>query len=162
MSKDNPKPITQNAIESMASKQGISVADFHVLSVLWMLEMMETEPDFMEEHGHAFLAKHRDGEETIIVHPFMRRLFSGDLKTVHGEDFGERASRSVGMEHRFLKQNLSRAFNMPTWDEACAELMVIESVIKHCPELQNEAAAIRALIEADKVLGNFCDAVEAA
>ncbi len=92
----------------------------------------------------------------------MHRLFSGDLKDIHGPTFGELASDHVNGEHRFLEGCLRRAFDQNSWEETISELMDIESVIRHCPALQNEANAIHTLIEAERALTNFSRAVRAA
>lgn len=99
--------------------------------------------------------------DRVEVHPFMARLFSGDLKAVHGATFGDHCSDHVDSEHMFLEGCLKRAFAQKSWEESLCELINLECVIRYCPELQNEAAAIRALIEAENVLGDFCRAVNA-
>ncbi|MDF7808721.1 hypothetical protein P4E94_14830 [Pontiellaceae bacterium B12219] len=100
-------------------------------------------------------------KKETVVHPFMERLFSADLRAVHGPTFGDLCSDSVEGEHHFLTLNLDRIFALNDWDHIFCSLMDLESVIRYCPKLKNEAGAIRALIEAEKVLGDFCRAVKA-
>lgn len=108
----------------------------------------------------------RDAESdtAIKVHPLMERLFSGDLKAVHGSTFGDRGSSEVECEHHFLKSCLQQIFYIKSefpWEDSISAFIGLESVIRHCPKLQNEAAAIRALLEAESVLSEFCYAVNA-
>jgi hypothetical protein len=94
------------------------------------------------------------------LHPFMERIFSRDLKAVHGSTFGDNGSEHVKPEHLFLRDCLKSAFNLSCWDDVICQLMAIEPAIRHCPTLCNEAGAIRALIEAEDTLGDFCRAVD--
>jgi len=92
----------------------------------------------------------------------MHRLFSGSLKTVHGPTFGDLASDDVGSEHHFMTTNLKRIFAMTDWEDSFSHLMSLETVIRHCPALKNEAAVIRSLLEAEQYLIRFSNAVNAA
>lgn len=161
--------IPTNPLAEFASDSGLHFGELNELALLTAVSIMNTSEspdkqpmDWLKE------ARQKQGplipsfpEEKTTVHPFMERLFSGDLRAVHGATFGDLASDHVDSEHHFLEDNLQRAFQQNTWDEAIGEMMTIESVIKYCPALQNEAAAIRALIEAERVLGDFCRAVNA-
>lgn len=162
--------IPSNPLAEFAANIGMHFGEVSELALLSAISIMNSSEfpdkkprDFLEElrqeHG-ALIPSFK--EEKTAVHPFMHRLFSGDLRAIHGPTFGDLASDDVGMEHLFLEQVLNQAFERKDWSETMCDLMAIESVIRYCPKLRNEAAAIQALIEAEKVIGDFCRAVNAA
>ena len=171
-----PKTISSTDLDAFATGKGYNMEEFTELALYWMMEMFEEDADFAKEDSHESLAGFREkygifnpcmiefGSSSIPktdVHPFMHRLFSGDLKSIHGEAFGELNSKDVHMEHRFLATAMEHALAQNSWDECISELMLIESVVRHCPMLQNEAAAIHTLIEAEEVLSDFGNSVNA-
>ncbi len=154
-------------LEKIGKSVGLSKEEIPGFCILWMMRMATDNPHYAREAAKEWKESKKDESLVDIphtkhpLHPFMQRLFSGDLKAVHGPTFGDLCGTDVGSEHHFLEQNIIRAFRQNTWDESIGELIGIESVIRDCPKLQNEAAAIRALVEAGDVLGDFCRAVNA-
>jgi len=147
--------------EAAAKEAGMSVADFNELALRWMVDMTKANPVFVRSECREFLEEQRNEKGAEVeLHPFMERLFSGDLRAVHGATFGDLSSDHVEPEHLFIRGCLESAFNLNSWEDTICQLMTMEPAIRHCPTLQNEAAAIRALIKAENVLGDFCRAVE--
>lgn len=172
-----PGIIHQSPLEAFAESESMTMNELAEAAILTATDMVKNS-EYPNQTPKDILCDYRFRQRLLIpeignenhtvhrteskVHPFMHRLFSGDLKAVHGPSFGDLCSDEVDGEHQFMEDNLKRAFAANSWEEACCDLMILESVIHHCPKLQNEAAAIRALIEAENVLGAFCRAVNAA
>jgi hypothetical protein len=161
--------LPSNPLAKFAADAGLSFDELNELALISAIDILNSS-EFPDSSPKKQLESYRLKQGQLIpsyrcdrveVHPFMARLFSGDLKAVHGATFGDLCSDHVGSEHHFLEGSLHRAFAEKNWEESICELINIESVIRHCPALQNEAAAIRALIEAERVLGDFCRAVNA-
>lgn len=172
-----PGVIRKSPLEAFAEAEGMTMNEMAEAAILTAMDLIygseypdKTPCDILQDYRRnrrLLLPEIGKGSEPQAapapeIHPFMHRLFSGNLRALHGADFGDRGSESVNDEHQFLEQSLTRAFSLKSWDEVICELMVMESVIRHCPALKNEAAALRSLIEAEKVLGDFCRAVDAA
>jgi len=163
---------------AMAEAEGMTLDEYTELGLLTAIAMLDesvytdVKPvDFLNgfrEEIRAFIpeigiGKTAEGSQNgTIVHPFMERLFSGDLRAIHGSDFGGVGSDSGREEHLFLAESLERIMGKASHDEIMSDLMLLESVIRHCPALENEAAAIRMLVESENVLGDFTRAVRAA
>ena len=149
-------------LEDLAKATGLEKEELPMFCVQWLLQVAQSEPQLAKESAQAWKESIGKGNANpgATPHPFMERLFSGDLRAVHGPTFGDLASEHVKSEHRVLRDLLKRAFKQD-WEEACCELMDAESIIRHCPALQNETAAIRTLLEAEKVLDDFCRSVDA-
>ncbi len=163
------KIIPLNPLAKFAADAGLNFDELNELALLSAINMLNSSEwpdstpkeeleDDRRKHGPLIPSFRCDRDK---VHPFMARLFSGDLRAVHGATFGDLGSDCVEGEHWFLEGCLERAFGKNSWDESICDLMNIECVIRHCPALQNEAAAIRALIEVERVLGDFSRAVNA-
>lgn len=160
--------IPSNPLADFAEEAGLSFSELSELALFTIFDLIENSV-FPGKQPIDLLHDDRQNQGPLIpsfqhdrvkVHPMMAALFSGDLKAVHGETFGDHSSEHVAPEHWFIRDSLKSAFNMKDWDHTICELMTIEPAIRHCPTLQNEAAAIRTLIEAERVLGDFCEAVD--
>ncbi len=162
------KLLPSNPLADFAADAGIRYGELNELALLTAINMLncseypDEQPkdileDYRREHGPLIPHFQHDRGK---VHPFMAALFSGDLKAVHGSTFGDLGSEHVLPEHMFIRDSLRSAFGLNNWDDTICQLMVIEPAIRYCPTLQNEAAAIRALVEAERVLGGFCSAVD--
>lgn len=160
--------IPSNPLAKFAADAGLNFDELNELALLSAINMLNSSEwpdstpkegleDDSRKHGPLIPSFRCDRTE---AHPFMARLFSGDLKAVHGATFGDRFSEHVAPEHLFIRDCLKSAFDLNDWDDTICQLMTIEPAIRHCPTLQNEAGAIRALIEAEKTLGDFCRAVD--
>jgi hypothetical protein len=161
--------IPSTPLADFASEAGLAFSELNELALLAAINRLNSSEypnkqprDLLEDDRREMgpLMPHFQ-HDRVKVHPFMAALFSGDLRAVHGATFGDLCSDHVDCEHIFLEECLQRAFDQNSWGECTSDLISIESVIRHCPKLQNEAAAIRALLEADRVLSDFCQAVKA-
>lgn len=159
--------IPSNPLARFATDAGLSFDELNELALLAAISIMNSS-EFPNERPVEILENYRREKKPLIpsflhdrsnVHPFMERLFSSDLKAVHGATFGDLGSQHVELEHLFIKDCLQRAFDAKDWEDAICQLIPIERIIRYCPTLRNEAGAIRALIEAEDVLGDFCRAV---
>ena len=169
--------ITQGLnLKSITKKTGISSEEFNELALYWMVEMFEHDEhgmadwreildDYRKNYGQS--SSHNivnNNAKQTEVHPFMQRLFSGDLEVLHEAKHRELTPENVKLEHVFISQALR---SMIDRQGACladimSELEGLELVIRHCPTLQPEAAAIRAMLEGEAILNGFCKAVDAA
>jgi hypothetical protein len=160
--------IPSNPLADFAAEAGISFSELSELALLATFDILKSS-EFPDAQPRDILENYRREKgplmphfqhDRVKVHPFMAALFSGDLKAIHGETFGDYGSDDVRPEHVFIRQSLKSAFELKYWDDTICQLMAIEPAIRHCPTLQNEAAAIRALIQAEDVLSDFCQAVD--
>lgn len=161
--------IPSDPLSKFTADAGLNFGELNELALLSAINILNTS-EFYEKQPKEMLEDDRREKGPLIpsflhdrveVHPFMARLFSGDLKAVHGATFGDLSSEHVAPEHLFFRDSLRSAFGLNNWEDTICQLMGMEPAIRYCPTLQNEAAAIRALIEAEHTLGDFCRAVDA-
>ncbi len=171
-----PGVIRQSPAEAFIESEGMSKEEFAEFAILTLMDL-EKEGGNWNRKPIEMLGDYRDDKRLLLpeigngsgligvaaqtVSPFMHRLFSGDLRAIHGPTFGDPGSAAIGREHHFLAENLDELLDEKvSMDNSMSRLACVESVIRHCPELKNEANAIRTMHEAFEVLCGFVDAVE--
>ncbi len=157
-------PLAEFAADAGALHDG-ELAELALLTAVDMLKnsaFKETQPkdilcSFRQRKG-PLLPSFR--HERVEIRPAMERLFYVCPRNVSASQSDGISSLDVRAEHLFLAQSIQHAFAQNSWEECFAELEIAESVVRYCPALQQEAAAISALIDAERVLSNFCSAVD--